>query len=538
MRLLVVLFTALLAWGQEPPSAKISGKVVDSLTLTPLKRATVLLFGNSAETADGLRTTSDSEGKFSFDKLGEGIYELRGEKNGYLYSSFGARRSGLGDIPIPLTKGEERKDLQLKLIPQGVISGKVFDQEGDPLDHVSLSLLLRVPGNSQRRLERAAETQANEKGEFRFAGIAPGKYYLSLRRNDRWASATVQGSEEEQSFTRVFFPGVESSDQAQTIDVSAGQEINSLLLTMRKSRVFRARGRFTGEPNASSGSRLLFVKRHEQTGDDSDTIESQNQSFFFKDNRFEARRLSPGTYSLLVMDFTARGPRLAGQLDVTVSNANLEQLEVPPVRLATISGNIKVEEPANAVDSKKLRLYLAPVEQFGLNLINLDPQQDGSFSSKKVSPVQWRIIVEMGDQNLYLKSIRQGSKELIDQVVNLRDGDALEVEVILSAKVGQIEGNIETGAKAAAFGRVLVWKEGTGMPSLFAVDRAGKFSATCLGPGTYTLYAMEGYDNSVADPELFKKLSDKSIKIELKEGETKSVSLKQISWDEIEKARN
>jgi len=39
------------------------------------------------------------------------------------------------------------------------------------------------------------------------------------------------------------------------------------------------------------------------------------------------------------------------------------------------------------------------------------------------------------------------------------------------------------------------------------------------------------------EPEILKKLESKAVKVKVAEGERKSVSVKQISWEELEKAR-
>jgi hypothetical protein len=539
MRLLLVLFTALLAWGQEPPAAKISGKVVDSVTLAPLRKATVMLFGSVGNRPLSLRTNSDAEGNFSFDNLSEGFYNLRGEKTAYLNTIYGARSSGAGGSPIRLSKGDKRQDLQLKLIPQAAISGRVLDEDGDPLDRVELTLLRRISQDGQLRLAPAAGGQSNDRGEFRLAGIAPGKYLLSLQRTGGLDSIPAQGESTGTAYLPVYFPGVESASEAQSIQLAAGQELASLSLSLRRTKVFRVRGRFvdrSGDPPAKS----RYVQANQKGGGvlNSGFGGFQRTIVSSKDNSFELSGLAPGSYTIYILENAANGNRPSGKLDITIGNSNLDGVEVPALSMSALSGTIRVEGNGTAIDPKNLAIGLVPFETGSNNPIPVQHREGGRFEAAGLAPEKYRLVPELKNQKLYVKSILAGGKAVSDGMLDLSAGASMDIELILSTKVGHIDGMVEKESADLSFGAVLLLPVNGGRHTRARLDPSGKFSAPNLGPGEYLIYALEGDGPTLLDPDVLPKLASKALKVELSEGETKSVTLKQITWEEIEKAGN
>ena len=69
------------------------------------------------------------------------------------------------------------------------------------------------------------------------------------------------------------------------------------------------------------------------------------------------------------------------------------------------------------------------------------------------------------------------------------------------------------------------------------VEDAGKFSIANLPPGEYKIFAFEEVDMATAsDPEFLKKFEDRAGSVKIGEGESKSLSLKQIRYAETTSA--
>jgi hypothetical protein len=517
------------ASAQEEVKGRIEGKVVDSVNLAPLRKATVMLFGSVGNRPLSLRTNSDAEGNFSFENLPEGVYNLRGEKTAYLNTIYGARPSGAGGSPIRLTKGEKRQDLQLKLLPQAAISGRVVDEDGDPLDRVELSLLQRTVLNGQLRLASRAQSYSNDRGEFRLAGIPPGKYFLSLQRTGGLDAMPAQGESTATAYLPAYYPGVDNASEAQAIQLRAGEEISSLSLSLRRTKVFRVRGRFAG-CTSDLPSKSCFASAFPKSY--ANSINFQRTPVNREDHSFELNGLAPGAYTISVINMN----RQIGKLDITIGNSNVDGIEVPALSMAALSGRIRVEGDTTAVDLKNLALGLVSLEEGFDQPRPIQLKEGGRLEAADLAPTRYRLVPEIRNQRLYVKSIQAGGKEVTDGILDLSGGAGIEVELVLSTKVGQIEGIVEKESAELSFGAVLVVPVSGAPRTRAQLEMNGKFSAPNLGPGEYLIYALEGDGPTLLDPGVLPKLASKATKVKLSEGETKSVTVKQITWEEMEKA--
>src|SRR6185369_215301 len=82
--------------------------------------------------------------------------------------------------PVTLRRGEVRTGVDLKLTAQGVISGRVTDQDGDPISNIQVQALVSQRIGSRRELTQRGTTGTDDQGNFRLQ-VNPGRYYLRAR---------------------------------------------------------------------------------------------------------------------------------------------------------------------------------------------------------------------------------------------------------------------------------------------------------------------------------------------------------------------
>ena len=145
--------------GATKPS-KIEGRMVNLVSGEPVRRVNLTLHV-AGRPAASLTTVSGADGHFLFPKVEPGTYRLSAERTGFLQQDFrGSLVVGAGQ-PVP--------DLVFKLTPQGVITGKVVDEEGDPVAAVLQrreELARRMRGRAEvarRHRRRADEADAVER---------------------------------------------------------------------------------------------------------------------------------------------------------------------------------------------------------------------------------------------------------------------------------------------------------------------------------------------------------------------------------------
>src|SRR6188768_740532 len=126
---------------QEKPveKATLSGTVVNSVTREPLSKVTVL--AEPAVRGAAASTTTDANGRFELVDLEPGQYRVKGQRNAYVETYYGARRAESTGTPVSLEPGRRWLDLQIKLLPYGVIAGTVREADGEPLAGATISTI-------------------------------------------------------------------------------------------------------------------------------------------------------------------------------------------------------------------------------------------------------------------------------------------------------------------------------------------------------------------------------------------------------------
>jgi len=143
-----------------------------------LKRAAITLMPMPESYEKPSSTATDAEGKFAMAGLAPGRYRLSADKAGFLRTEYGAKEnSQIGSI-VTLGPGDEKKQLEIKLRPQGVITGTVSDDFGEPLAGASVMLMRLGYRQGRRELLPFGDATTNDLGEYRKFGLEPGRYYL------------------------------------------------------------------------------------------------------------------------------------------------------------------------------------------------------------------------------------------------------------------------------------------------------------------------------------------------------------------------
>jgi len=122
------------------PKARLEGHVLSQTTGEPLRKANLHLamlqrlgVGPANSQMPRYVVSSDAGGKFAFEDVEAGRYSLSADRAGYVRQNYGARAANSGGTNLTLDSGQEIKGIVLKLVPQGVISGRVVDEDGDPM---------------------------------------------------------------------------------------------------------------------------------------------------------------------------------------------------------------------------------------------------------------------------------------------------------------------------------------------------------------------------------------------------------------------
>ena len=239
---------------KEPPKCAVQGQVVHEPGGQPLKKAKVELHPEDKENGTGYKTTSDLEGRFKLEKVEPGNYTLTLERSGFLEV---AKRHNTHTLT--LQPGEEVKDLVLRMQPSAVITGKVLDDDGDPLPGVAV--IVSKYGASSAIRGIAGEGYTDDLGEYRVGNLQPGRYLIQATLSTYSAESeakVVEGTKEIAPYT-TFYPGATDKGQAAPVELHAGDEV-PITITLSYGPAYRVRGSIVGMPELT-GTNVTMILR-------------------------------------------------------------------------------------------------------------------------------------------------------------------------------------------------------------------------------------------------------------------------------------
>ena len=161
---------AVLAFGAVAAAqARVEGRVM-STNGEPVRKATVRLGGGQPTVT--YVEVSGADGRFVFENVAPARYLVTAQKAGYAPLASGT-------VPgFVLAGGESKRDVEIRLTPNSVVTGVVTDFDGDPVSNVQIQLMRRAYTQGRMRLQAASAGSTDDRGRFRVTGVAPGRYYV------------------------------------------------------------------------------------------------------------------------------------------------------------------------------------------------------------------------------------------------------------------------------------------------------------------------------------------------------------------------
>src|SRR5438105_4768297 len=111
----------------------VEGSVLNANTGEPVKKITVSLYSVGRAAPPQHSAVTDASGKFVMKQVEPGGYFLGANGNGYPSQIFGQKRRGGRGKLITLAPGAHETSIVFRLPPGAVITGTVYDEDGDPV---------------------------------------------------------------------------------------------------------------------------------------------------------------------------------------------------------------------------------------------------------------------------------------------------------------------------------------------------------------------------------------------------------------------
>ena len=554
-----------------PPEQRcvLEGRVTNLLTGEPLKKATIHLrrrgsgpmstdaieFGSEASRLQGYSATSATDGTFRIDGIEPGDYELSGERNGYLHTEYGAKGPMESGIVLTLLPSQQLTNIGLGLNPQAVITGKVVDEDGDPVSEAVVQVLTRGWQQGKARIYPRGGTNTNDLGEFRIPDLSPGKYYVcaSMMYFKRSNEEPPPPRKPDLRPIRTCLADAVTLEFATPIEIAAGQDLSGLEIRLRSAQTYHVRGKIVGNLPTGEGQNvsISLAPRSEDM-----FFFGTNHAAMNKDRTFDIAGVAPGSYTLTVFLMTGNIQGVAHEA-IDVGQGDMNDIAVAIAPAGSLRGQAHIEGMAqagvNPVNLANVSVYLSPADfgsMFG-SIPKGTSKADGSFVLDNVFPGKYYVRAS-APPGTYIKSVRLGQQDIMGKELDLSQAVSGDLEIIFRYGVADVSGMVQLGeaashrAGSSSGGQpastpatliVLVPDvlnaDGSGMHYASA-NQAGSFTIKNVPPGHYRAYALENANtNELQNPDILKELESRAIELELKENDHKQMQLPVTSNDDM-----
>jgi len=475
---------------------------------------------------------SDDQGRFWFAGLDAGKYRLAAERQGFLRQAYGQRKFSGSGTPLLVGDGQNVKGLVFKLNPQGVITGKVLDEDGEPLAGVQVRAMRYLYSGGKRQWVQVGSGQTSDIGEYRLPDLQPGRYLVSTNPRNIGRNMPFQQNEPltqtpDMTYAATYYPSTTDSGAASPVDVGAGGEIRGIDVRLIKTRVWRVRGTVAGAQDAPrrGATQVLLVTAEGPSNNQLMSMARQPEG------QFEIRNVPSGSYTLVAHTMAGGQGGLAASMPVTVTGSHVEGLRLTLAAGADLQGAVKLVDTTAPVELKNLNVMLQPARNafFGGGP---PPRgrvgEDLKFTLKSVPPVQYMVNVTGIPNTCYLKSVQFNGRDVPAEGLDMSAGGPLDV--VISAAAAQVDAVVMDGDGKAVGGAVVavIPKDGS-RPQVMTADDNGILSVKGLKPGDYRLLAWEDVEQGAPyDPDFLRQFEKEGKSVKLDASGHEALQLKAI----------
>ena len=546
--------------------AMIAGSVTDDRG-APIRRALVTLSGGGADIAR--QVPSDDRGAFAFTALPAGRYTLSAEKPAWVTTFYGSRRVGRGPgTPIALGDGQRVADVAITLVRGAVITGRVLDEQDNPVASAQVRVFQARPVGTERRFielpSPLISSTTDDRGRYRIFGLPPGEYTVravggggvaldvrqmtvqELAVADRLLNAPAAGRTpavdpappDPPRITRaaMYYPGVIDVTQAQTFTLAAGEErtdvdIRSVLL--RASRVEGVALSATGQPLMNMSTGLANVSAMSMWSSPGSIRAGDPTS----PGKFLIPSIAPGRY----LFFGAAAESMAGnapptmfvEQEITIGDRDITDVVLQFLPGSRVAGRLGFRVGGGPPpDPASIRVTLTPMPAIPGAAIPVPPAagtSDRSFVFPSVAPGRYRLSVT-APGGWSLQAGLRDNRDVLDAPLEIRSGQHVDdLLLLLTDRPTVLTGTMfdRLGRPAPEYAVVVFstdrahWGTSPRRTSgIVKLGSDGTFTVTGLPPGEYFLSALVDADpEQLHDASFLEALAAAAVRVTLAAGE-------------------
>jgi hypothetical protein len=526
---------------QATGTAAIRGRIIAADTGAPIRRAQIRAF--SSDTRTNRLATSDGDGRFEFRDLPAGRWELTASKAGFVTLRFGQRRPFEAGTPIELRDAQLMARADIALPRGAAITGRVYDEFGDPVAAARLQVLRYQMVQGVRRLSPTGiGDESDDTGAFRLFGLTPGDYYVSatvraLRVDDPSADAA--------GYAPTYYPGTGNIAEAQRVTVGLGQELGNVSFALLPVRTVRVSGNVVDSMGKPLSGGFIMLSPADASSDAPLLSGGGNVR---GDGTFTLTNIAPGSYTVTVgARFGGRRGGGAGDsageiaaVPLSVGNEDISGFVITTTKGATLTGTV-VAAPGSGVPplgNIEITAQGVPAGRgAGANVARV--QGNGAFT---LPGLLGNRVIRVGGlpQDWMVQSITLGGgADVTDRVLEFSGNQDLGgARVTLTDRITEVNGKVSSGSDVARDYTVVVFPDDPArwrFPSRYLraarPDQQGTFRIRALPPEDRYLVVAVDYleEGEGSDPQFLEQIRGSATRFALGDGETKILDLKLVA---------
>jgi protocatechuate 3,4-dioxygenase beta subunit len=499
----LILLVPLSAHAQTAPAgAKPTGTISGKVTVNEKGVPDILV---AAQPSDRpvqqpvARAKSDAGGRYRLTGLPAGQYQIMAvapalaasEQSVYTGSFYGSAKSVL------LASGEDADDVDIRLVPGSVITGRVTDADGKPVieERINLQMVDQAGKANNQSTVPMWNYQMNatdDRGIYRIYGLSAGRYHVRVGSE----GGNFMMSRKPTYYPLTFYGNTTDAAKAAVVELQEGTEAANIDIRVgRAMSTFVASGRVidaeTGQP--VPGIRLAYGTGRPNQPFHAGFIGSATNAR----GEFRLEGLEPGRYGVSVSASFESAAHYSDPLFFEIADADVTNLELRATRGLTLSG-VVVFEGSRA----KELLQQISLLRVGANVSSPANQQnqtsssssiaaDGSFQLSGVRPGKARLYVATSSSALRGITIVRAERGGVDVTQNLEvlAGESItDLRIVATLGAGTIRGTVRfVGGEPPPNVRLYIStrREGTPQGGGGLVDARGRFLIGSLPSGTY-----------------------------------------------------
>src|SRR5713101_7394956 len=543
----------------------VSGTVINLDTGEPVSRALVhfIQIGDRLPGGTGAiafapnvqrAMLTDRDGHFKFKGVPQADVFISATKPGFLND-----KGELFSVPGQRVRvGLDATSVVIRLMPTAVITGRVTDTDGEPVEGIEITIFRLRVENGRKHLQPVQPEKGqptlttNENGEFRAFGLTPGTYYVVVI--PLWASdsafgpegpgpngidvaSTVNGSDDppDAGYPVTYYPGAAELSQSTPIQLSAGQE-ERIDLTLRRIDVVSIAGTVTGYPRGEDPE-LQFLN---QSGD--------RIAFFYdfdpETGRFEAKLISTGLCTIRADTDEAAGhpwhAELTLKAEANTKNVHLTLLPAPFIPSVVRAEASKSQSDADRQgianpqnDTSLVNVVLHPAE---LERADIAPakEQEGlnetSLVLRNIDAGIYGVQVIVGRKSLCVKSISYAGTDLLREKLTVTPGSLSSMQIVLRDDCAALEVGTNPDDSAVRFVVVVPdhapWNPMVDTLYTIKGNEDARLHFSPLTPGVYRIFAFDSIEGlEYTNPDALSEYASRATQVSLEPNESASVKV-------------